>query len=129
MARNDILPTIILPLKVLLRQNFCTLMMPRKHGWLVKVTNMKKAHQLLTVMEGELRIEEVAEHKALVVASYELKLFDYKQILSGVTIRLSLKRSSNDFVVISEDAAKHYIVQLIEANLYFRRMTANDYVL
>ena len=90
---------------------------------------MKKAHQLLTVMEGELRIEEVAEHKALVVASYELKLFDYKQILSGVTIRLSLKRSSNDFVVISEDAAKHYIVQLIEANLYFRRMTANDYVL
>ena len=52
-----------------------------------------------------------------------------KRLLSGVTIKLSLRRSPNDFVVISEDAAKHYKVQIIEANLYVRKMTVTDYVL
>ena len=47
----------------------------------------------------------------------------------SVTIKLSLRRSPNDFVVISEDAAKHYKVQIIEANLYVRKMTVTDYVL
>ena len=37
-----------------LRPSFHTLMMPRKHGWLVKVLIMKKIHQPLTVLEGEL---------------------------------------------------------------------------
>ena len=35
-----------------------------------------------------------------------------------MTIRLSLRRSPNVFCVISEDAAKHYKVQIIEANVY-----------
>ena len=52
-----------------------------------------------------------------------------KHLLSGVTIRLSIRRSPNDFVVISEDVAKHYKVQIIEANLYTRKMTVTDYVL
>ena len=84
------------------------------------------------------RAEDVTERKGLVAASNELKLFgeiacDFlscdKHLLSGVTIRLSLRRSPNDFVVISEDAAKHYKVQIIEANLYVRKMTVTDYVL
>ena len=63
------------------------------------------------------RAEEITEHKGLVAALNELKLFgkiacDFlscdKHLLSGVTIRLSLRRSPNDFVVMSEDAAKHY---------------------
>ena len=40
--------------KGLLRPIFHTVMMPRKHGWLVKVIIMKKTHQLLTVLEREL---------------------------------------------------------------------------
>ena len=84
------------------------------------------------------RAEDVTERKGLVAASNELKLFgkiacDFlscdKHLLSGVTIRLSLRRSPNDFVVISEDAAKHYKVQIIEANLYVRKMTVTDCVL
>ena len=84
------------------------------------------------------RADDVTERKGLVAASRELKLFgkiacDFlscdKHLLSGVTIRLSLRRSPNDFVVISEDAAKHYKVQIIEANLYVRKMTVTDYVL
>ena len=60
------------------------------------------------------RAEDVTERKCLVAASNELKLFgkiacDFlscdKHLLSGVTIRLSLRSSPNDFVVISEDAA------------------------
>ena len=84
------------------------------------------------------RADDVTERKGLVAVSSELKLFgkiacDFlscdKHLLSGVTIRLSLRRSPNDFVVISEDAAKHYKVQIIEANLYVRKMTVTDYVL
>ena len=72
------------------------------------------------------RADDVTERKVLVAASNELKLFgkiacDFlscdKHLLSGVTIRFPLRRSPNDFVVISEDAAKHYKFQIIEANL------------
>ena len=84
------------------------------------------------------RADDVTERESLVAASNELKLFGKiacnflscdKHLLSGVTIRLSLRRSPNDFVVISEDAAKHYKVQIIEANLFARKMTVTDYVL
>ena len=80
----------------------------------------------------------MTERKGLVPASNELKLFgkiarDFlscdKHLLSGVTVRLSLRCSPNVFVVISEDAAKHYKVQIIEANLNVRNMTVTDYVL
>ena len=46
-----------------------------------------------------------------------------------MTIRLSLRRSPNNFVVISEDADKPYKIQPIEASLYVRKMTVTDYVL
>ena len=38
-------------------------------------------------------------------------------------------RSHYNKAVISEDAAKHYKVQIIEANSYVRKMTVTDYVL
>ena len=72
------------------------------------------------------RIENVTESKALVADSKELKLFgkkacDFlsrdKHLLSGVTKNFSLSCSHNVFVVISEDAAKDYKVQIMEANL------------
>ena len=78
----------------------------------------------------ERRAEDVTERKGLVAASNELKLFgkfacDFlscdKHLLSGVTIRLSLKRSAKDFVVISEDGAIQYKAQIIKASLYLRR--------
>ena len=46
-----------------------------------------------------------------------------KHLISGVTIRLSLRRSPNDFVIMSEHRDKHYHVQITEANLYVRKMT------
>ena len=82
------------------------------------------------------RAEDVTERKGLVAASNELKLIGKtaceflscdKHLFRGVTIKLSLRGSPNDFVVISEDAAKHYQVQIIEANLYVRKMTVTDY--
>ena len=33
-----------------------------------------------------------------------------------------------DFVIVSDDAAKHYRVKIVEANLYARKMTLNDEV-
>ena len=63
------------------------------------------------------RAEDVAEHKRIVAASIEFRLFgkiacDFlscdKHLISGVTKRLSLRRSPNDFVFMSEHATKHY---------------------
>ena len=42
-----------------------------------------------------------------------------KHLLSGVTLRISFRRSTNDFAVISE-SNKHYKVRIVEANLYVR---------
>ena len=51
-----------------------------------------------------------------------------KHLVSGVTLRISMKRSQDDFVVISEDAAKHYKVKIDEANFFIRMMTVSDNV-
>ena len=39
-----------------------------------------------------------------------------KHLLIDVTLRLSYRRSHEDFLVISENAAKHYKLQILEAN-------------
>ena len=84
------------------------------------------------------RAVDFAERKRLVAASAELRLFgkiacDFlscdKHLISGVTARLSLRRSPNNFVVMSEDNGKHYQVQITEANLYVRKKTVTDFVL
>ena len=84
------------------------------------------------------RAEDVAERKRIVAASTEFRLFgkiacDFlscdKHLISGVTIRLSLRRSPNDFVIMSEHRDKHYRVEITEANLYVRKMTVTDFVL
>ena len=84
------------------------------------------------------RAEDVTERKALVAAAIELKLFGKiackfmsfeKHLLIGVTIRLSLRRSPNDFAVKSEDSAKHYKVSIIEPYFYVRKITVTNYVL
>ena len=46
--------------------------------------------------------------------------------MSGVTLRIAFRRSIDDFVVMSDDAAKHYKVKIVEANLYVRKMTLNN---
>ena len=51
-----------------------------------------------------------------------------KNLLSGVSLRISFRRFTNDFVVISE-SNKHYTIKIIEADLYIRKMKIADYVL
>ena len=52
-----------------------------------------------------------------------------KHLLSGVTLRLSYRRSYEDFLIISEDAVKHYKLQTLESNLFVRKMTVTAHVL
>ena len=52
-----------------------------------------------------------------------------KHLLSGVTLRISFRKSPNDFVIISEADDKHYMVRFDEANLYVRKMTVSDSVI
>ena len=51
-----------------------------------------------------------------------------RHLLNGVTLRIAFRRSPDDFIVFSDDPAKHYKVQIVEANLYVRKMTVNDNV-
>ena len=43
-------------------------------------------------------------------------------------MRISFRRSQDDFVIMSEDGAKHYKVKIDEANLFVRKMTVSDNV-
>ena len=52
-----------------------------------------------------------------------------KHLLSGATLRLSYRCFYEDVLIISEDAAKHYKLQILEANLYVRKMTVTEHVL
>ena len=61
-------------------------------------------------------------------AGIDFFTFD-KHLLSAVTLSLSYRHFNEDFLSISEDAAKHYKLQILEANLYVRKMTVTDHVL
>ena len=49
-----------------------------------------------------------------------------RHLLSGLKLRFAFRRSIDDFVIISDDAAKQYKVKIVEANLYVRKMTLYD---
>ena len=51
-----------------------------------------------------------------------------KHLVSGVMLRISMRRSQDDFAIISDDAAKHYKVKIDEANLFIRKLTVSDNV-
>ena len=84
---------------------------------------------------GAIATAEVNRRKTLVRQSAECTFYgnvavDFftcdRHLLSGVTVRISFRRSIDDFVVISDDAGKSYKVKIIEANLYVKKMTLND---
>ena len=84
---------------------------------------------------GVIPAAEVNRRKALVRQTAEYTFYgkvavDFltcdRHLLSGVTPQLYFRRSIDDFVTISDDAAKSYKVKIIEANLYVRKMTLND---
>ena len=52
-----------------------------------------------------------------------------KHLTSGVTVRISFRRSQDDFTIVSEDGAKHYKIKTDEANLFVRKTTVSDIVL
>ena len=84
---------------------------------------------------GALSTTEVNRRKALVRQSNECTFYGKvavefftcdRHLMSGVTLRIAFRRSIDDFVIMSDDAAKHYKVKIVEANLYVRKMTLND---
>ena len=51
-----------------------------------------------------------------------------RHLLSGVTLHIAFRWSKYDFVIMYDNAAKHYKVKFIVANLYMRKMTLSDHV-
>ena len=51
-----------------------------------------------------------------------------KLLLPNVSLRIKLVRARDDFVTISENAGKHYSVEITNANLFVRKMTVTDSV-
>ena len=87
---------------------------------------------------AKLSTTEIDSRKELVKKSFECAFYgkvavDFftcdPHLLSGVTLRIAFSRSIDDFVVMSDDPAKHYKVEILEANLYVRKMTLNDDVM
>ena len=84
---------------------------------------------------GTLSATELNRRKALVCHSNECTFYgkvavDFftcdRHLMSGVTLRIAFRRSIDDFVIMSDDAAKLYKVKFVEANSYVRKMTLND---
>ena len=98
----------ILPIKVSLRQNFHTVMMQRKHCLLVKAIIMKIIHLVLMVLMGELKMFS-RDFRLFGKTAWDFLSCD-KHLISGVTMRISLRRSPNDFVIMSEQPNKQYQV-------------------
>ena len=51
-----------------------------------------------------------------------------KHLVSGVTVRISFRRSQNDFVIIGEADTKHYALTIDSANRFVRKMTFTESV-
>ena len=122
----------------------------KKHG-LLSTTNTNFANKTGLACQGNYykdnpsgiddaneKAGDVAELKRIVASSSEFRLFgkiacDFfifdKHLISGVTVRLFLRRSPNDFFIMSEQPYKHYRVQITEANLNVRKMTVTYFVL
>ena len=86
---------------------------------------------------GTLSTAEAKRRKILVRQSAESKFYgkiavDFftcdRHLLIGVTLCIAFRRSIDDFVLMSDDAAKQYKVKNLEANLYVRKMTLTDTV-
>ena len=84
-----------------------------------------------------IKVGEIARRKKSVRESAECTFFGKvavefftcdKHLLSGVTLCIAFGRSIEDFVIVSDDAAKHYKVNIVEDNLYVSQMTLNDEV-
>ena len=84
---------------------------------------------------GGIAASEITRRKTLVRASAECTFYgkvavDFftcdRHLLSGVILRISFRRSIDDFSLISDDAAKFYNIKITETILYVRKMTLND---
>ena len=82
--------------------------------------------------QGALSTTEVKRRKALVRQSNEcgnvaVNFFTCDMhLMGGVTLRIALTTSIDDFVNMLDDATKHYKMNIFEANLYARMMTLNN---
>ena len=75
---------------------------------------------------GTLSTTEVNRKKSLVRQSNECTFYGMVAVdlftcdrhpMSGVTLRIAFRRSIDDFVIMSDDAAKHYKVKNVEAKI------------
>ena len=114
--------------KVLLRLSFHTTK-TQKNTWLACQSYSYEENP------GALSTTEVNRRKALVRQSNDCTFYgkvavDFfkcdRHLMSGVTLQIAFRRSIDDFVIMSDDAAKHYKVKIVEANLYVRKTTLND---
>ena len=51
-----------------------------------------------------------------------------KHLISGVTLRISFLRNRPEYALIYDDETKDYKIEILQANLYVRKMTVSDNV-
>ena len=116
-------------IKVLLKQNFR--MEPMQKNWL-KCQGYEYEPNPAGIAAASRDTRQVAVRESEQITLNGKLAVDFfsceKHLVSGVTLRLSFRRSQDDFATISETAAKNYKVKIDEANLFARKMTVSDNV-
>ena len=83
---------------------------------------------------GALSTTEVYRRKASVIQTNECSFYGKvavyiitcdMHLMSSVTLRIASRRSIDDFLFMSDDAARHYKVKIVEKNLYVGKITLN----
>ena len=63
-------------------------------------------------------MRHLAEYTFYGKVAVDFFTFDRHLLSSGVTLCIAFRRSKDDFAIISDGAAKHCKVKIVEANLY-----------
>ena len=102
------------------------------HGSDAKSSWLKHESDPNTIPNASIAQWQLLVRRSLQITLYGKVAVDFfsceKHLISGVTMRISFRRSQDDFVIMSEDGAKHYKVKIDEANLFVRKMTVSDNV-
>ena len=128
---KSLTPKVTTHTRASLKQSFSMEQM-RKKNWL-KCQGYEYEADPTGVPAATITARQLTVRRSAQLTMYGKNATDFfsceKHLTSGVTLRISFRRSQDDFSIVSEDGAKHYTIKIDEANLFVRKMTLSDNVL
>ena len=97
-----------------LRPSSHIIKMQKLHGWPVRATLMRKNRSNAEVNKRKILVRKSAEGFAYGEIAADFFICD-RHLQSGVTLQFAFRHSIDDFVIMTDDAAKQYKVKNVEA--------------